>query len=125
LKDQGWAFAHCIAQDCKMGAGIAVPMKKEFNLHELGRRVNKYPDCVFYNNVFNLITKEYSNEKPTYESLKSSLEKMKQLVYSHKIKKIAMPKIGCGLDGLDWNKVRTMILNVFEGMDLEIKVCYL
>ena len=26
---------HCISQDCKMGAGIAVPMKKEYHLRLL------------------------------------------------------------------------------------------
>ena len=27
--------AHCIASDCRMGAGIAVPIKEKFKLHDM------------------------------------------------------------------------------------------
>jgi len=38
---------------------------------------------------------------------------------------IAMPKIGCGLDKLDWSKVRSIIEDIFEDVDCEIVVMYL
>jgi hypothetical protein len=33
-----------------------------------------------------------------------------------------MPRIGCGLDKLEWNKVRDIIEKVFADMDLTIHV---
>ena len=136
-------LAHCISADFKMGAGIA----KKFA--EMGTRewlFDLYDDkpypwngtgaCVYtwaanakgkYKGVFHLITKEKYYHKPTYSTLKQSLESLKYSASSsiHDAKKIAMPKIGCGLDRLDWNKVRPMIQEVFADTDIEILVCYL
>jgi hypothetical protein len=36
-----------------------------------------------------------------------------------------MPKIGCGLDDLDWDVVSTIIKGVFAGTDVNIQVYYL
>ncbi len=52
-------FAHCISQDYKMGAGIAVDFNKRFELkYKLSRINSKSPDCILVDRVFNLITKE-------------------------------------------------------------------
>ena len=50
---------------------------------------------------------------------------MKEIVIMNNIKFIAMPKIGCGLDRLQWDKVKEIIINTFKDIDLEILVCYL
>ena len=39
--------------------------------------------------------------------------------------KLAMPKIGCGLDRLDWDEVYDIICEVFEDTDVEILICEL
>jgi len=36
-----------------------------------------------------------------------------------------MPKIGCGLDKLEWGKVSTMLTEIFEESDVNITVCVL
>ena len=41
------------------------------------------------------------------------------------IKRIKMPKIGCGLDGLSWDKVSEIVKNIFHDMDIDIIVYYL
>ena len=41
------------------------------------------------------------------------------------VKKIGMSLIGCGLDGLKWDKVSGIISQVFKGTDIEIIVCRL
>lgn len=43
----------------------------------------------------------------------------------HEIKYLAMPKIGCGLDRLQWGKVREIIQDKFKDLDIEIEVRYL
>ena len=41
------------------------------------------------------------------------------------LKRILMPKIGCGLDRLDWDLVKQIIEKIFEETDIEIKVFYI
>jgi len=122
----GYHFAHCIASDLRMGAGIAVPMQKKFGLRgkikASGQSLHS-PACVLTGTVFNLITKRVSRGKPTYDSLRVALEKMQALVEEHDVKKVAMPKIGCGLDRLQWPRVREIIGEVFADTDVEILVC--
>lgn len=119
-------LAHCIASDLRMGAGIAVPMQKKFALRgkilSTGKSVH-FPTCVLTGSVFNLITKNKSSGKPTYDTLQKSLECMKEIAQKESVKKIAMPKIGCGLDRLQWEVVRNMIQNLFSDVDVEILVC--
>ena len=48
---------------------------------------------------------------------------MKKICLEKNIKKLAMPLIGCGIDGLEWDKVSTIVKDVFEDTDLDIWVC--
>lgn len=120
-------LVHCISADYAMGAGIAVPMAEKFSLRSplnvIGN--HKHPDCIYTNNVFNLVTKKKYSDKPSYKNLEKTLWIMKKIVKLLEIKQVAMPRIGCGLDGLEWEKVRKLIETVFFDIDLEVRVCYL
>jgi hypothetical protein len=125
-----YSFAHCISSDCAMGAGIAVDFQKKFHLKQVLLQYTllerKHPTCIFEKNVFNLITKEKYSHKPTYNTLQGSLNTMRKLILNNDIHYVAMPKIGCGLDKLQWGKVREMIFETFKDIeDLEILVCYI
>ena len=124
--DESYNLVHCIASDLKMSAGIAVDMQRKFHLRgkiEKSGESLKHPNCIFAGEVFNLITKKKSSGKPTLESLDKAIKKMKSLIQYHEIKKIAMPKIGCGLDKLSWGEVRECIHSTFDSIDIEILVC--
>ena len=82
-------------------------------------------DALLVNRVFNLVTKAKFWQKPTYESLQESLERMREQIVSMGITKLAMPKIGCGLDRLVWSKVYQIICDVFNDVDIEIVICEL
>lgn len=134
---EDYYLAHCISADFAMGKGIAVEFNKRFNMRK--KLKDEFPDfindymhyykikgeCILIDNVLNLITKERYYQKPTYESLTQSLEMMKRVCKGNNIKKIAMPKIGCGLDRLKWDKVKEILFNIFKDTDIEILVCYL
>lgn len=135
LTNEATAFVHCISADFALGAGIALKfnelgVKQQLErLYDKGRWVGKgyllpvYINCGFP--VFNLVTKERYWNKPTYETLRQSLEALQneiQLHYTNMV--LAMPRIGCGLDKLDWFIVKSIIKEVFKYTEVEIIVCY-
>jgi len=126
--DDSYYLAHCIATDLRMGAGIAVDMQKKFGLRNqiIKQNMNiKNPAVILTGRVFNLITKRKSSGKPTYHSFTETIKGMQVIAEREGIKKIAMPKIGCGLDRLQWGRVRDIIDEVFSETDIEILVCKL
>lgn len=130
---EDYMLAHCISSDWVLGAGIAAQFQRRFGTATTLRSI--YPNitynyafvgkCIPTYRTFNLVTKNKYWQKPTYDSLKSALIHMYACAETNHVKKIGMPKIGCGLDGLDWEKVRPMILDIFKDSDIEIIVCYI
>jgi len=127
---QGYYLAHCISADFALGAGIAKTFDEVYNMKfKLFRKYDNYEyeggDALLIDNVFNLVTKPKRYHKPRYEAVREALETMKDIMEANAITKLAMPKIGCGLDKLSWNEVYEIICEVFEDMDVEILICEL
>ena len=132
--DDSYTLVHCIAADAAMGAGIAVQFARRFprmtsilrqSSLSVGTAMVFFPNQDQDYTVINLITKERSWHKPTYQSFTESIQSMKDTVERYRIAKLAMPKIGCGLDGLNWDICRGIIQDEFADVDVEILVCYL
>lgn len=130
---EDYFFAQCISSDFAMGKGIATEFNNRFDIKnklkdKYGSYVHIWEDasdrgfCVQEGKVFNLITKQFYWQKPTYQTIECALRMMKTLC-SSKVKKIAMPLIGCGLDRLEWNKVSDIIKKIFKDSDIEILIC--
>lgn len=124
--DDKYYLAHCISQDAKMGAGIAVDFQHKFKLrNKILIYQPQYPCCIQIGRVFNLITKKYYYNKPTYNSFTIALQNMKNQIEQQNIKYLAIYKLGCARDRLQWSRVRSIIQDVFTELDLEILVCKL
>jgi len=125
----GYYFAHCISGDFALGAGIAVKFNELYNMRKKLKGLYDYTitdNCaILIDNVFNLVTKQRAFHKPTYESLREALEDMIETIETLEIEKIAMPRIGSGLDKLSWDRVKEIIEEVFDEIDVEILICYL
>ena len=103
---EDYYFVHCVSADFALGKGIALEFKKRFDMkNRLKATEETDSKCLLIDRVFNLITKETWRRKPTMESVKESLSELRQQVDEKGIKKLAMPKIACGLDGLEWENV--------------------
>lgn len=122
-------IAHSISGDYSLGAGVAKRISKKYVMSyklQLFYPNKRNKNCaLLIDNVFNLVTKKTLFDKPTYESLKTALLDMKKQCIKHNIKKIAMPHISCGMDGLSWKRVKPLIEEVFNDTDIEILICYL
>lgn len=137
--DSKYALAHCISYDTNnlmsWSKGIVVDFRRKFKgIKEYTNRVIKennllYPCVVPYIHnervVFNLVTKKYYYGKPTYETISKCIKDMVYMCKTMNIKYLGLPKIGCGLDKLSWAKVREIIKEEFEDLDIEIEVRYL
>ena len=125
---QGYMLAHCISGDFNLGGGIAKQFCEHYNMRE--KLISEYieatdevGEALSIENVYNLVTKGKVHECPTYDNLRKALIDMRDMMVERQQLKLAMPKIGCGLDGLDWNIVRAIIKEVFEDTDIEILIC--
>ena len=127
LDNDKYFFAHCISSDYELGAGIAVEFQKRFHLKQQLKEFGKgeYPQLIIINHVLNLVTKNKYWNKPTYDSITKCIQDMRDFCKQVDVKYLAMPKIGCGLDRLQWGRVREIIREEFDDLDIEIEVRYL
>lgn len=136
--ENDYALAHCISADFALGAGIAKYFQARYGTRdELRQRFaqvysdrgywNGHGYCLLTNNdhVFNLVTKHRYFEKPTLDTMREALIHMRIIAEERGIHKIAMPRIGCGLDRLQWQDVKDILMEVYGGSDLDIRVVYL
>lgn len=127
---QNLFYAHCVSADLEMGAGIAVEFDKRFCIKETldiywpdRPKIVKWPSCFMVDKVFSLVTKERYFHKPTYDSMERALLSLSEMCDTHNVKTLAIPHIGCGLDKLEWDRVKPMIYQTFAGMRIRIIAC--
>lgn len=127
------AFCHCISSDFALGAGIA---KKFAQMGVKKQLCDNFPRdwqgrgyCLITETngavVGNLVTKQRYFHKPTFETLRQALEDFREQAVERGLHKVAMPKIGFGLDKLQWEDVREIIQDVLKDTDLDVFVYYL
>ena len=47
---------------------------------------------------------------------------MRELIESNKVTQLAIPRLGCGLDKLDWSRVKNILIDVFKTANVSINV---
>ena len=121
-------LAHCVSADFHMGVGVAKQVKTRYPT-TYPKDVNLKRQPVFAQwiegerrYVYHLVTKQRYFEKPTYESVKTSLQQMRTHAEWSGVHRISMPRMGCGLDKLNWSEIRSLIKDVFKGSHVAITV---
>ena len=128
LLDSDESIAHCVSADFKMAAGVARKIKQQFPLKKPTpnsvRQKALWPQIVekLQRFVYHMITKTRYFHKPTYKALRASLLALESHAETNNVTRISMPRVGCGLDQLDWQKVRDMIQDVFHGSIVQVTV---
>jgi hypothetical protein len=139
---KSYVLAHCISADVTatraMGAGIAKIFRRNYKdmagvispFLRVGKSIRYEKDGdIIYNmvskpKVYHKIGLGISKDN-YYDNLKKCLIDVKNQMIEHNETKIAMPKIGCGLDRGKWEEVREIIKEVFEDTNFEVLICYI
>ena len=124
------SIGHCISADGQMSKGFAQLLSERFpRLRRTCRQANLFKDQVFpfwdslsRRYIYNLVTKEKYSDKPDLQTLATTLQIMQSHATMHGVSTIAIPKIGCGLDQMNWQDVVKLLRDIFAYSDLQIVV---
>ena len=72
--------------------------------------------------IYNLVTKERFCDKPNLSTPSKTLEAMKIHASMNGVSTIAIPKLGCGLDQMNWPEVVKLLRDNFAYADVQLVV---
>lgn len=138
--EEPYCLAHCISADFGMYSGIVTGFNERWNLknlliEKLGDAIETFcsvgghaiPVEVIQDGVkftiYNLITKKAVYSQPTYLDILKALKSMKAYMVERHQTRLAIPLLGCGIDGKDWKVVSTLVKNRFANTNTDILVC--
>lgn len=126
------AYAHGCNCAGRMDAGIAVAFKKRwprmFEQYELLCADGRFHlgDVFVWvegnETVYNLAIQEHWKKKSQLAALVKALRKMLGLANGAGIDRIGLPRIGSGLGGLDWPRVRKVLSETGQEASVELVV---
>jgi len=117
-----------------MGKGIALQFKKQFpnnyriykevcerNALHVGQLLVTEEDSMFSGKkvIINFPTKTNWRLPSEYEYIEAGLKELKKFVLERNIESIAIPPLGAGNGGLEWQKVKKMIIHTLSDLDCE------
>lgn len=117
-----YSYAHGCNCAGAMGKGIALQFKKKFPemylIYKEMCKEGKFNPGEVYDydygegHVYNLGTQKTWKTPAKMEYIRESLSKMLEIASLNKIETIALPAIGAGLGGLEWNDVKELMRNI-------------
>lgn len=72
--------------------------------------------------IINVPTKIHYKDPSTYEIIQQSLDALVKHIIRFNITSIAIPKLGCGLGGLDFNIVKVLIMKKLKSLDITVEL---
>ena len=116
------AYGHGCNCAGAMGAGVAIEFKRRWPrmFEEYAARCKDgrfgLGDVFMWaegeHTIFNLGTQEHWRKKAQIPALARSLDKMCELAANAGIERVGLPRIGAGLGGLDWTRVKKVSFEV-------------
>jgi len=72
--------------------------------------------------IINFPTKQHWMHKSSYEFINAGLDDLVIQLKERNIKSLAIPPLGAGQGGLDWQKVKAILIEKLSGLDIEIVI---
>jgi O-acetyl-ADP-ribose deacetylase (regulator of RNase III) len=70
--------------------------------------------------VINIPTKTDWRKPSRLEYVEQGLVDLRRVLFERRVDVVAVPPLGCGLGGLDWEQVRPMIVEALEGLPMTV-----
>lgn len=124
---QGYYLAQGISRDLNFKVGLPALFEKTYNLKE--KLLASYNEEIeigevyLIDNVYSLVVKDSSYDEPDRDFLMDALVELRDQMDENMVTKLAIPKLCCGRNGLEWDDVKAMISFVFGDSDIQILVC--
>jgi O-acetyl-ADP-ribose deacetylase (regulator of RNase III) len=136
LKSDAEALVNAVNTVGVMGKGIALQFKNQYpeNYKVYKAACNKgalkvgtiliVKDGDLFNQKFivNFPTKQHWRAPSEISYIQDGLIALKKAIQEHVIQSIAIPPLGCGLGGLDWDVVKPMIIEALQDLDINIDI---
>ena len=112
-------IAHCLPADLTVYGETAKRIDEAFDLVErilsdLGPEEEiSVGDILGFGNVFTLIPNPKARTRPSLNDLREAVKTLAVACAKEQVMYLAMPRIGCGHNGLNWNEVKLMICEEF------------
>ncbi|RZJ94301.1 MAG: hypothetical protein EOO60_03330, partial [Hymenobacter sp.] len=130
------ALINTVNTEGVMGKGIALQFKEAFDLnYRLYRQackeqrvrvgemfVTETHELVGPRFIINFPTKRHWKENSRLEYITDGLEDLKRVITEYSITSVAMPPLGCGNGGLDWQQVRPLIVHAMAEVAIPIQL---
>lgn len=137
LDSEAQALVNTVNTVGVMGKGIALQFKNQFPNNykiyreacqkkelQIGQLLVTVEESLLSGSkvIINFPTKTHWRYPSEYEYIAKGLTALAEVIQRKNIQSIAIPPLGAGNGGLDWNKVKSMIETSLQGLDSEIYI---
>lgn len=136
LKSDAQALVNAVNTVGVMGKGIALQFKNQYPENykvykaacdkgelKVGKiLIVKDGDLFNQKFIVNFPTKQHWRSPSEISYIQDGLIALKKAIKEYDIQSIAIPPLGCGLGGLDWNVVKPMIIEALQDLDINIDI---
>lgn len=136
LTDTAQALVNTVNTVGVMGKGIALQFKEQFpenyNIYRKACKegkiaigkilVTEIPRLDGTKLIVNFPTKTTWRKPSEYEYIEKGLQDLKNKIHDLKIQSIAIPPLGSHNGGLDWHRVKAMIIEQLSDVDCDIRI---
>lgn len=128
------ALAHGVNCTGKMGLGIAAKFRQRWPrmFMEYESRCRRRPRALNPGDLFawhdrdvwiyNLATQDKPGPHATLQAVQMSLQRMVAHARAAGVRRVGLPRVGCGLGGLSYSQVEPIIVGVGRAVDVDLVV---
>ena len=117
------ALGQCISADGNMTGSVAMQFGGHREIEKCHPTAGGVVVLEEYGRlIYNLVTKEKFYDQTTLTSLNKCVREMREHMIQNHVMELALPRMGCGFDGVMWADVYAILEDVFRYTGIKIVV---